>query len=294
MATPIRSTDQEAWLTARREYLTASDVGRAIRSPGYAARLRREKQAGVRTFHGNKYTRFGQEHETGIGLDVSFDPDNEDDQLYMNGDVLWVSDEYPRFAATPDMVNADRSVIGEIKTVKNTLDWGDGDIRPEYYDQVQWQLMVTGARECVFAWRPYEELADGSLVLCGEVRKRRIQRDEARIAELVEFGLAWLEGGAEKPDVEDLLRDRLDVDRRIGELETEKKRLTALIAEQVGESPGSWEYEGLGTVTLSAPSVRRTFDRKRFDADHPGLTADYMTEKTTAPVVRITPAKKEG
>ena len=78
-------------------------------------------------------------------------------------DWLISSAEEKWMMATPDGLSPDHGTIVEVKTTGR--DWGSYDWVPVYYKrQVQWQLFVTGAEECVFAWMLREKAPDGSFV----------------------------------------------------------------------------------------------------------------------------------
>ena len=152
--TKIKTESREQWLDARRRYVTATEVAQlARRGQDYWDELR-EIKAGSRTapdISGLPAIRHGREREALIApyvqtLEKGMVP-NED---------LYVRNE--RYAATPDLVGD--GIVGEIKTIKDTrlakLQAAKGWPTGQYYDQVQWQLFVTGAIACVFAWEPVE------------------------------------------------------------------------------------------------------------------------------------------
>ncbi|CAM2807690.1 YqaJ viral recombinase family protein [Corynebacterium jeikeium] len=288
------SFDTEEWLEQRREVITATEIARAIRSPKYARELREEKRTGKQNFTGNRYTEWGKEREPVIAKHVRLEIDSS---LEANDD-LWV-DDAGLIGATPDMVDRDwregqpMELIGEIKTVGAHRDWGDGDIPAVYYDQVQVQLYVTDADECLFAWEPY--VIEGEEFKPGEVRSCVIRRNEKRIKELVDFAHKWLEGkNPERPDVSfELAQIKKLTDMKAG-IEAEINELRAQIMHAIGDEPGSWEYPSIGLVTMTKPSVRKTFDSKRFRKDHADLADEYTVEKETKPSLRLTFEKEHN
>lgn len=289
------STSREQWLEQRRSVLTATELAEIASSPAAARRIRKEKSSGEQSFGGNKYTRWGQQEERFIGRTII---DQYESDMKPNTD-LWISDEDPNLGATPDLIleNKDGQAIavGEIKTVIEHRDWGDGDIPKRYYDQVQAQLLVTGAERCIFGWEPYADHG-GVFFPTGPVRTRVIKRDEKRIGELLDIADAWFAGddGVEQaPLIHDLLQRRLVVDRKIAVLQEERDSITAEMSKELGDDPQSWTYEGLGTVTVTKPSVRKSFDKKRFEKDHPDLAVQYVKESQVKGTVRFTPEKKE-
>ena len=166
--TKIKTESREQWLEARRSYVTATEVAQLVRrGQDYWDELR-EIKAGIRTapdISGLPAVRHGREREAVIvpyvqGLEEGMVPN---DDLYVRNQ---------RYAATPDLVGD--GIVGEIKTIKDTrlakLQAAKGWPTGQYYDQVQWQLFVTGAIACVFAWEPYEDW-DGELVPREDMRE---------------------------------------------------------------------------------------------------------------------------
>ena len=209
--TTIKTESREQWLDARRRYVTATEVAQLVRrGQDYWDELR-EIKAGQRTapdISGLPAVRHGREREALIApyvqsLEEGMVP-NED--LYVRND---------RYAATPDLIGD--GIVGEIKTIKDTrlakLQQARGWPTGQYYDQVQWQLFVTGAIACIFAWEPYEDW-DGELVPREDMRDNiTIHRDEERIKALQEVADAFLDGrGVDIPtEVQVLLSQLRDV-----------------------------------------------------------------------------------
>ena len=85
--------------------------------------------------------------------------------------------------ATPDGLNADWSTIAEVKTTGK--DWEGSTIPIQYRRQVQWQLHVTGAKQCIFAWLLRAEADNGEFVPAWlEPKWVVMHRDEDMIADL--------------------------------------------------------------------------------------------------------------
>ena len=291
-ATRLPSTTHEEWFEQRRNLVTASEIGKIIKSPAAARRLREEKQTGVKNFHGNKYTQFGQDAEPFLALMVK----QQIDSTLIPNDDVWVSKEYPQFGATPDMVSDDGETVGEIKTVKANLDWGEGDIPQRYYDQVQWQIMVMGAEDCVFAWRSYREVASGAFEWVSALQHRVIPYDRKRIAELkraAERFLAGDDGENIRPDVSPLVRRYLEAKNEISGLRDECDEISAQIRDALGEKPDTYDFPGLGSVTMTKPSKRTTFTSAAFKRDHPEMYSEYTTTKDMPGVIRISAEKKD-
>ena len=290
--TTIKTESREQWLDSRRRYVTATEVAQlARRGQDYWDELR-EIKAGQRTapdISGLPAIRHGREREALIApyvqtLEQGMVP-NED--LYVRND---------RYAATPDLVGD--GIVGEIKTIKDTrlakLQSAKGWPTGQYYDQVQWQIFVTGAIACVFAWEPYEDW-DGELVPREDMREHiTIHRDDVRIAQLQEVADAFLDGrGVDIPaEVQVLLSQLRDVRKEKEHIAQpildREKELLDEIKQLAGGKAASWDSGDI-RVSVSAPGETKRFDKKKLFADNPGLVeADYVTVARTAPRVRVT------
>ena len=290
--TTIKTESREQWLETRRRYVTATEVAQLVRrGQDYWDELR-EIKAGQRTapdISGLPAVRHGREREALIvpyvqSLEEGMVP-NED--LYVrNG----------RYAATPDLVGD--GIVGEIKTIKDTrlakLQAAKGWPTGQYYDQVQWQLFVTGAIACIFAWEPYEDWG-GELVPREDMREHiTIHRDEERIKALQEVADAFLDGrGVDIPtEVQVLLSQLRDVRKEREHIAQpildREKALLDEIKQLAGGKAATWDSGDI-RVTVSAPGETKRFDKKKLFADNPQLAeSDYVTVSRTAPRVRVT------
>jgi hypothetical protein len=68
----------------------------------------------------------------------------------LTNDWLVCAKDNEHHLATPDGRNEDWSTICEVKTTGRDFD--KGGIPAQYRRQVQWQMYVTGASQCVFGW----------------------------------------------------------------------------------------------------------------------------------------------
>lgn len=188
-----QNTDREAWLEARRAGVTATEI--AALAKGYGSDRRRilaEKLTGERQdLSGNRYIEWGNQREPVIQewISENFDIDPA------NG--LYRHPDDPRWMATPDCLSDDATMTGEIKTSGKNLDPGKVNesntlikIDPDsyfattgYYDQMQWQMFVTGSIECLFVWEQHDGNWPNPEPL--PLRYVWISRDEARIAHLI-------------------------------------------------------------------------------------------------------------
>ena len=290
--TKIKTESREQWLDARRRYVTATEVAQlARRGQDYWDELR-EIKAGQRTapdISGLPAVRHGREREALIAPYVQ-----SLEQGMVPNDDLYVRNG--RYAATPDLVGD--GIVGEIKTIKDTrlakLQQARGWPTGQYYDQVQWQLFVTGAIACIFAWEPYEDW-DGELVPREDMREHiTIHRDEERIKALQEVADAFLDGrGVDIPtEVQVLLSQLRDVRKEKEHVAQpiidREKQLLDEIKQLAGGKAASWDSGDI-RVTVSAPGETKRFDKKKLFADNPQLAeSDYVTVSRTAPRVRVT------
>ena len=290
--TTIKTESREQWLEARRKYVTATEVAQLVRrGQDYWDELR-EIKAGDRTapdISGLPAVRHGREREALIAPYVQ----SLEEGMEPNDDL---SVRNQRYAATPDLVGD--GIVGEIKTIKDTrlakLQAAKGWPTGQYYDQVQWQLFVTGAIACIFAWEPYEDW-DGELVPREDMREHiTIHRDDVRITQLQEVADAFLDGrGVDIPtEVQVLLSQLRDVRKEKEHIAQpildREKQLLDEIKQLAGGKAATWDSGDI-RVTVSAPGETRRLDKKKLFADNPQLAeSDYVTVSRTAPRVRVT------
>jgi hypothetical protein len=141
----VPSREREKWLEVRQTGVTATAVAKAVTPDGFREVLDQLHQPGE--IPDNDYMRFGREQEGPIieKLQTVVDIEPNDWLIARDaGEKKWMM-------ATPDGLSADHRVIAEVKTTGR--DWGRWSQVPgNYHRQVQWQLFVTGAEMCVFAW----------------------------------------------------------------------------------------------------------------------------------------------
>lgn len=271
------SKDREAWLAARREGITATEVATLAKSPAAAFRLREEKQSGVSSFTGNKWTAWGKEREpiiaaryAGIGL--------------LPTSKLYRSKDDRRFLASPDMIGEDFDeslYLGEIKTSKHNLaPEGDYFRTTTYYDQMQWQMFVTGARWCSFIWEQHDnewtEQFDGSFgPTVRDLRSVSVERDDDRIEHLYEIAVRFLDGGTLDGTDADL--EQRVADAKAWELEA-KAELVSVMADAERAWPDGHAFESRGyRYSLSAAPTEGALrlDQKAFDAHLRTIVPDF-------------------
>ena len=170
-----KDEDYEGWIEARRHGVTATQVANASTPAGF------EKAAADFLVEwrepDNPYMKFGRDWEGHIADFVEVEFGVAPNEWLIRG-------ENPRHLATPDGLSADHRRIGEYKTTGK--DWETVEKLPvRYRRQIQWQLHVTGAVECVVAWLVREEV-DGEFVPATFTPKTGIvKRDEEMITDLV-------------------------------------------------------------------------------------------------------------
>ena len=171
-----KSVNAERWLSARREGVTATQVARAASGPGGFEQAVEDYRADF-VEQDNPYMAFGRIWEGPISMWL------KESHGIMPNDWVIRSDNNPHHLCTPDGLSMSHQFISEIKTTGK--EWHPERIPVQYRRQVQWQLYVTGAEACFFAWMLREE-RDGVFVPAWfEPNMIVINRDEEMIASLV-------------------------------------------------------------------------------------------------------------
>lgn len=170
---PISSDNRAAWLKARRDGVTATDVGKIVRlngtfssqrSPLMEAKLSGQEQPFLQVMQ------HGINREPVIAAWVA-------EKFGIQPNSLLCRGENSRHLATPDGIGA--GVVAEIKTSTKPLDQALGI----YRDQLQWQLHVTGSERLLF-------VVENRHTLRRETRW--IDRDEYRIFILAQHADAFI------------------------------------------------------------------------------------------------------
>lgn len=166
------STDRAAWLAARELRVTATEVAKASTPVGF------EEAVTERRNHtevlANDYMKFGSDHEHWIALDVK--------RRFGIMPNLWlIEGERPQDAATPDGLSLDHSTIAEIKT---------GGTIPKappaaHRRQMQWQMWVTGAERCLYAFMHRIQVNGIFVPAWMEPETQWVERDDTEISKLI-------------------------------------------------------------------------------------------------------------
>lgn len=166
------SRDRVAWLKARSQGITATDVAH-LSTPASVHRAARQKLQ-PSGFTGNAYTDHGRRREPEIATWV------QKEHGIHPSTALFRSDAEKRHLATPDGVGHDeggRVILAEIKTTNKP--WRT--IPRAYRRQVWWQQHVLGAERTLFAWEEHRDFRP----LHDEPKCVWIERDESEIEKLV-------------------------------------------------------------------------------------------------------------
>lgn len=292
----VSSEDRAAWLEARRNAITATEVGK-LRKGGAGARrtVVAEKFEPPADLAGNRYIDRGVARESWIAdwAAARFRGLRPNTTLYR-------ARENERHAATPDLVGVDRDgrlVIGEIKTSKHDLDphrIGSHFPSTTYLEQMQWQMHVTGAERCLFVWEQHDDNWPDPQPLELEPGAVWINRDDAEIERLVALAdraLAEIElerarrnGEELTPGGQELNRDvdglaRAVLDARI-EQKTAEARVKAPWSQLLAalESTPSFSQTGLARVTWTNEiETEDVLDADAAIAADPELYAEFRS-----------------
>lgn len=294
----IRRESEAQWLEARKGFVTATEVAQLVRrGEAYWGELR-EVKAGVREARDLSHIpaiQHGREREP---LIVPYVQSLEPGMVHNEDLVVRLG----RYAATPDLLGD--GIVGEIKTVKDTrlknLQDHNGWPTGQYYDQVQWQLFVTGAIACVFAWEPVE-IWEGEFVPREDLRDHMtIHRDEDRIKQLRAVADRFLDGARPEPPAkaQSLLKELREVmeekERVVAPILDREKQVLEKLKCLAGGQTASWEYDGF-RVTVTEARESRRLDRKKLFEENPQLSEkDYMVTSKSSPSIRVTEKSKEG
>lgn len=171
----------QEWHDLRAQGVTATTVAKAATKSGFEAAVR-DIWGGVQEIPDNPYMRFGREQEPLIIADLQrlgYDIEPNDWLICADGYTnRWQM-------ATPDGLSSDHRTICEVKTTGK--DWGSWEKVPLHYKrQVQFQLYVTGATYCLFAWQLRTESWEGVFAPAWiDPKTFIVSRNEEMIAELV-------------------------------------------------------------------------------------------------------------
>ncbi|MFT2817213.1 YqaJ viral recombinase family protein [Leifsonia sp. A12D58] len=168
------STDRVAWLRARSQGITATDVAK-LATPKSVQNAAYDKMHGT-SFGGNSYTDHGRAREPEIAAWVRRNYGIEPST------ALFRSESHSRHLATPDGVvqtPTGELELAEIKTTSKA--WRS--IPRSYLRQVWWQQYVLGAERTLVVWEQHTDFVPVN----DEPECQWVDRDEDQIAILVGF-----------------------------------------------------------------------------------------------------------
>lgn len=293
--------DHEEWLSIRSKYIGGSDAGAVIGMNPYKSRysLWAEKTGRVPGFEGNITTKVGSYLEDFVAKMF----EEETGKKVRRKNRTMVNDLYP-FACA----NIDRAVVGEnalleIKTTTSIpiMKQLRGKEFPEaYYAQVVHYLAVTGLEKAYLA----------VLINCREFKVYELERDQAEIDALMEAEKEFwnlvetdtapgVDGSDSTKDTlitlypnsndeeVDLMAFNTQLDEYMS-LSNQIKALTSLRDEIVNSIKEYMKEAGKGKsdrYSVSCKSqTRRTFDTKKFEAEHKNLSLEgYYKESVLRP-----------
>jgi hypothetical protein len=172
----VRSSDREAWLWHRSQGVTATMVAKAFTPAGFAETV--AQMEGDDEVTPNAYMDWGNEREPYIAQVVKERYGLLPNDWLISAGVSLSPDRW--MMATPDGLSLDHTMIGEYKTTGKPLD----KIPAHYMRQVQWQMWVTGAEQCVFAYELRLD-APGGFAPGFDVECQIVERDDKLVKELV-------------------------------------------------------------------------------------------------------------
>jgi hypothetical protein len=165
-----KSTDEDAWLRARKSGVTASDANRLIKLNG-------EKRTSFWSILETKEEDYVSPYFEGFALGIEREPEiarmiiqSFPDQRFVVNNWLFKNHEWESHLATPDLVGVDE--ICEIKVGSKALH----QLESRYRDQMQWQMHVLGVERALFVVEQR---------VSRELETKWIARDQERITQLV-------------------------------------------------------------------------------------------------------------
>lgn len=170
----VRSSDREAWLAARALGVTATMVSKAAAGAAGMRDVLAEIANPVPVVS-NAFMDWGTLRESAIAMAV------KDRFGVMPNDWLIRSEPHAdRWQlATPDGLSLDHKMIGEYKTGGKPP-----SLPANYRRQIQWQLLVTGAESCVYAWE--QRFGEpGGFYPSFDLHMEIVERDDKEISKLI-------------------------------------------------------------------------------------------------------------
>lgn len=168
----VSSQTRDLWLHERSLGITATQVSKAATPAGFEAAIKAMSEPDVMV--PNAMMQHGIDREAHIAHVI------KERHGILPNDWLLCHETERWQLATPDGLSLSHDLIAEYKTSGKPLD----TIPIHYKRQIQWQLHVSGAEACVFAYELRHETPAG-FVPGFEIRDQIVERDEKMITELV-------------------------------------------------------------------------------------------------------------
>jgi hypothetical protein len=199
----------------------------------------------------------------------------------------------------------DTLMVSEIKTSGHDVaPWSPKFDAFGYGDQMQWSMLVTGARRCLYAWE--DRLGEPGNFSVGELHTEWVFFDETRAAQLREVALAFLAelDEAREDDADPSIDEALDVLAvnylRFLDMENEGKtakegvwaQMTALLA----DVPTLSQESALARVTWTRGgpvTSEKTSEVESVDEEAAKLSAGHVFAKLHAARTKLAAVERE-
>lgn len=310
MIMEINYSNKAEWLSLRKNYIGGSDAGAVVGLNPYksAYALWAEKTGKVPEFEGNLITEVGSYLEEFVATLF----ERETGKKVRRKNRMMVNEDYPWACADVDRTVVGENSIVEIKTTNSfpaMRKFKNGEYPESWYCQMTHYLAVGG----------YDKAYLAVLIGCREFKIFELERDESEIAalmaeeekfwKLVETDTPPAADGAAStsetistlyPDSNDEtvslvayekdLQQYMALTAQIKELETLKDEMANRVKAFMGES-GKGETSCYKVSWTS--SERKTFDAKKFAADHKDMELSEYYKISSYRTFKVTEAKEK-
>ena len=206
------------------------------------------------------------------------------------------SDEYLFMLASPDRMVVGENAGLEIKTANGfaAKKWEGDEVPDSYYCQCQHYMAVTGCEKwyiaCLlggqrFVWKTIDRNDTDIQALIMAEKEFWKHVTEQTAPPVDSSAIPYLETKYEKVkkgepivlpnDAHSLIAAYVALDANIKEWELKKNDIKAKLVDMLGENESG--INGEYKVSWAERKGRETFDKKKFEADHPGMLKKYTT-----------------
>lgn len=297
--------NKEDWLSIRKGYIGGSDAGAVVGLNPYksAYSLWAEKTGKIPEFEGNTTTRVGSYLEELVAQMFT----EETGKKVRRKNRVLVNDAYPWACADVDRLIVGEKALLEIKTTNSPLamkKFKNGEYPEQWYVQMTHYLAVTGLEKAYLA----------VLIECRDFKIFELERDQEEVEALMsaekEFwnlvktdtpptadGMAsttealtalYPQSNGETIDLfgyENDLAQYMAISAQIKALEGQKDEIANKVKAFLGET-GKGENERFRVSWTT--SERKTFDTKKFTAEHTDINLDGYYRVSTSRTFRVT------